>query len=335
MKTEDLQNIWFILQPELLHPCDIIMEHDHSRLGELIEKKYHIHYTHAKLYVGFGSYIDIDGTVVKAQQVKRTLYLEKDDVIVLKYKEALSFQQQFKIIDFVRSEIGKEFHMPREVFPFAQSSDENEQNREYCVRLIAKAFEYAGVPIVEDSDYCTPMDIINSGHLLNTNVTLHEAELDDIQYAHSNCVINKQDDYTYELFDNIRKVVSADIQTEEQLRQFIIDNPSKDTMIYNAIKDLPYFTMLNQYHTDHPEEYDVQSLIKIYKGDALCVAYAISQSAQHSRESIFFPQLYNYCYLFGTYKFSTFKLFYELYKKLVADCWQREQLFARVFETLK
>ena len=325
----------FILDSTMLQPFDIIMEKgDNPRLSETYNHRNGTPYTHAKLYIGMGSYIDANGTGVKSQQVERTLYSSIDDAIVLRYNEELTEEQKIIIDSFVRSEIGKEFHTPRCINPYVKSSDEHELNREYCVRLVAMAYQKAGINIVKNALYCKPEEFINSTHLTQINIKLKEANDYNLEYANSECVINKQDEICGNMFELIRQITQADIQTEEQLVNFLIKEPSFDDKIYESIKNDSYFSMLEQYHKDHPEEYDVQVFINRYDSNALTQAFVLLKNAEMMQNGHWMKNLLNYMYLYETYRFKTFFLFVNLYISLHNDCEERAKIGIDVFTLL-
>lgn len=325
----------YILKIEDLCPGDIIMEKGEERFSQIYNQRYGTPYTHAKLYIGDGEYIDADGLTVKSQQVLRTLYQHKDDAIILRCKEKLSILQQSVIEAFARSEIGKEFHMPAKVYPIAKSDDTMEKNREYCVRLVATAYEAAGVKIVETPLYCAPKDIIRSDRLHKLDIELSLANKQDEEYANSTCVINNQEDVIWNLFAKIRNVTSADIQTEEQFVIFLLAHPEYDDIVYESIKDDQYFTMLEDYHKDHPEEYNAKLLLDKYKENAIIKAYIVSTHAHDMQMGHWGMNLQTYKILQETYKLKTFSLFVNLYQTLNNDCERRKIIFMEVMSLIR
>lgn len=325
----------FILDSTMLQPFDIIMEKgDNPRLSAAYNHRNGTPYTHAKLYIGMGSYIDASGTGVKSQQVERTLYSSIDDAIVLRYNEELTEGQKAIINSFVRSEIGKEFHTPSCINPYVKSSDEHELNREYCVRLVALAYQEAGINIVSNALYCKPEEFINSTRLTQIDIKLKEANDDNLEYANSECVINKQDTICGNMFELIRHITHADIQTEEQLVDFLIKEPSFDDKIYESIKNDLYFSMLEQYHKDHPEEYDAKAFINRYGCNALTWAFVLLKNAEMMQNGHWMINLLNYMYLYETYRLKTFSLFVNLYISLCEDCENRIKTGINVYNLL-
>lgn len=330
----DSNNSHYILKTDALCPGDIIMEKGDERFSQIYNQRYGTPYTHAKLYIGNGEYIDTDGLTVKSQQVLRTLYQHNDDAIVLRCKEELTTIQLSVIEAFVRSEIGKEFHMPTKVYPSAKSDDTQEKNREYCVRLVATAYEAAGIKIVETPSYCTPKDIICSDRLHKLDIELATATQQDEVYAKSSCIINDQEDIIWNFFAKIRNVTSADIQTEEQFVIFLLAHPEYDDIIYKTIKDDQYFKMLEEYHKDHPEEYDAKLLLDKYMENAIIQAYVVSTHACSMQMGHWGTNLQTYTRLQESCKLKTFSLFVKLYKTLNNDCERRKLIFLEVMSLI-
>lgn len=323
---------YYVLDATELQPFDIIMEKgDDLRWSELHNLRYGTPYVHAKLYIGAGSYADINGTVVKFHQVMRTLYRQKDEAVVLRYTTGLSPQEAYKIETFARSEFGKEFHVPKRVNPYEKSEDTNEQNREYCVRLVARSYAEAGIQIVDNVDYCAPKDFFNNPLLKNTGIELREATDGEIAYAQSECVINEQDERIYGLLYKVREITKEDIQTEEQLVNFLLEHPEFDEHIYDAIKDDPYFAMIEQFRKDHPEDYDAHLWIEKYKEHALETAIGMNYVAGKNKEDPYMTQYKRYEMLQCNHtNIKTFTLFFDLYKQLLEECDIRMGLLGHV-----
>ena len=96
--------------------------------------------------------------------------------------------------------------------------------------------------------------------------------------------LNNQADLTEMLLRTVRKETKLDIQTFEQLLDASSESQKLDEMIYQVCKDHPYMYMLDQYHEIHPEEYDYELFMEMYKETSWSVAWKMASDLQEQNE---------------------------------------------------
>ena len=146
--------------------------------------------------------------------------------------------------------------------------------------------------------------------------------------------LNNQADLTEMLLRTVRKETKLDIQTFEQLLDASSESQKLDEMIYQVCKDHPYMYMLDQYHEIHPEEYDYELFMEMYKETSWSVAWKMASNLQEQNERY----CIQYILLQQDYrkmKTKTCALFVDLHKRLVHDCAERNALFMEILKGVK
>nr|WP_319390395.1 YiiX/YebB-like N1pC/P60 family cysteine hydrolase [uncultured Cohaesibacter sp.] len=146
---------------QLLKPGDIILTASRSKTGKAIRVSTRGSVSHAMICVQQGSIIDSTSDGVQARNLQRELFEDDEEFFAFRLKEELPAHKVAQIVDFARSEIGTRYskiEAARTVLGGSKPRD----RREFCSRLVARAYQSAGVQLVPDHDYCSPEDLRNS-----------------------------------------------------------------------------------------------------------------------------------------------------------------------------
>ncbi|TOJ75750.1 YiiX/YebB-like N1pC/P60 family cysteine hydrolase, partial [Vibrio parahaemolyticus] len=142
----------YVLEISKLRPGDIVFTREEpsgKSIGEIksktqsrmIRKHTKGNYSHVMLYVGSGSYIHATLEGVHAGSINRCIFESPLDVMVLR-TVAEPYQIQEAIV-YARNQIGKEYDVKEaagSVYPQIKGKD----NRQFCSRLVAQAYNEAG-----------------------------------------------------------------------------------------------------------------------------------------------------------------------------------------------
>ncbi len=216
-----------------LRPGDVILLRGRGEIADQVRTVAGGEFTHAMLYVGDGSLIhsDIDG--VHADNVQRLLFEDETDVLVRRAICA-AHQQREQAITYVRRNIDVSYSVKEALKASKTGHWTDRSNRQFCSRLIAQAYQSAGVNLVPSPDYCTPNDLAQSTTLHSVNDCVHPASPEHITFALSDNPLDLQKTQTGLFFDAVRKITGEDIQKHEQLADHLIGNPHHDTSIAAA-----------------------------------------------------------------------------------------------------
>lgn len=250
----------YIFEASKLRAGDIIFTRDKSsstswliRLGTFSE------YSHAILYVGGSSFIDSDIEGVHSNNLQRLIFASPDDAIVTRYKGLLSASDVQTICDYVREQIGQRYSKKEAVRTALPLSNKVVTGKQFCSRLVAQAYAAAGFPLVDDSDFCSPGQLIESTLLKEVKDVSREASALEIELAeHANRnPLKKQEEITNDLLEKVREISSMDTSTISDMFHIAASNPEFDPLIADALSSSGYLTMWQWDMQRNPYWYDI------------------------------------------------------------------------------
>ena len=163
----------YVLDWMKLQPCDIVLSGESLSIDALLNPKrlWNVaksgairlgskQYSHAMLYVK-GSILHAHPPMVFAVNPQRLSAAHADDYAHLRFK-GLTPDQKRVIEEYARSRVGALYSISEAAKTVVKKSgDERDMSGvEFCSRLVAKAYESAGVPLVPNSSYCAPGDFL-------------------------------------------------------------------------------------------------------------------------------------------------------------------------------
>lgn len=309
----------YILDIEKLEAGDIILTRSSSRESQLIRHLSLSDYSHAILYVGVSSCIESDGLGVQSQNIQRMLFENDSDVLVLRLKNDIFKPLLSDAIVFTRQKIGTEYSTNEaRLARLEKSLAAKETNRQFCTRFVAQAYSSAGIQIVSNPDYCSPNDIQVSELLTVINNALRTASDAEIAFSQTESPLEKQKEIHNFIFENARAISGQDIQTFEQLSNYVLENPDKDNQITNIIEESGYLEMWQGDVERNPWHYEYKEFLKHYTNprQRKDVGYDFATTEKETRER-FYQTLDALEYGYSFYKQRYFKVQIDLYKKLI------------------
>src|SRR5690606_26738519 len=170
----------YIFDLNKIQEGDILLLNVDQRISAIMKEKTGSVYHHAMLYTGGSSHIHSNkGPGVQAENTVRMLFDTPEAAIALRLKDTVDHFSLSKVIDNARVKVGTEYsgdEAKRTVLGYTEV--DFDPNRQFCTRFVAQAYAEGGVKIVEDPNYCTPFDLINSEALVIINDILKEANAD-------------------------------------------------------------------------------------------------------------------------------------------------------------
>lgn len=266
----------YILKYNDLQRGDIIIDREDSEESRKIRRITRSDYSHARLYVN-NSVMEANGLGVQSVNPQRILYDSPDDVVVLRCKE-ITEEQKINACLFARSEFAKEYGL--------SGSD----NSQYCFRLVAEAYQYAGIEITKTPTRCNANDFLNSEKLEVVQDMVREATEKDLEIAYGEGVLkdkghyNKQTEVAAEMFSRIRAFVqenggdAASIQDDGRLFSFLVENPKFDSGIAEILRGHEYFQLWKEHEKTHPWELNVAQLLSKFGIGSRSIAKQILDS---------------------------------------------------------
>ncbi len=306
---------------------DIILTRSSDRESILIRKITNCEYSHAILYVGIGSCIESDGLGVQSQNIQRLLFEKPNDVVVLRLNESKT--PIAGAIVFARQKIGTEYSTSEaRLARLEKDAEAKENNRQFCTRFIAQAYENAGIKIVKNPDYCSPQDILESKYLHTIDNVISEASKEEIDFVNEkDDPLEKQTEIHNIIFESIRNLSGEDIQTFEQIGKYLLENPTKDKDVTQILEASGYLQMWKTDIEKNPWHYDYEEFLMHYKNPIQRkeVGYFFASTESQTRKR-FLITLDTLKFGYSFYSQNYFKILIELYHKLIELSEQRESV---------
>ncbi len=306
----------YIIPINELEKGDILLTSENSATSKAVRKSTGSDFSHAIIYVGSGSYIHSDANGVHSGNLQRLLFDDAENVTVLRVMcnpELIS-----KACMFARSKIGTMYSVKSAVSSKLKVSRNANENRQFCSRLVAQAFEYAGVELVKNASFCTPQEILESESTLKVSGNARKATNEEIELANSENPIAKQSAITNKILLKVRQLTKQDIQTLEQITQYVIDNPEHDKEISRIYKESGYLAMWEYETKKNTWRYDGRIFINIPLPVNKLIETARSEKDNAEERLIFYNNnLEQYFHINQIHKLEYSSLHLELYKKLV------------------
>lgn len=242
----------FILDMHTLKEGDVFLTSQKGLVSKAVQGFTNSKYSHAILYVGHGSYIHSDSQGVHSANIQRLIFEKPANVKVLRPNNPKLAKDASK---YARSQIGKEYSVKEAIR--AKSGVRNKsENKQFCSRLVAQAFEYAGEEIVKDTAYCTPEDINRSPAFSEIENAVRVASLAEMEFANSFNPIQRQAEITNLILSESRRITGSNIQSLEELTMHVIENPSFSDEIVDIYNKSGYLTMWQHELRQNPWRYD-------------------------------------------------------------------------------
>lgn len=323
-----MENYYIAPISELLSG-DILLMRFHDENSLTVMEKTNSTFSHATIYLGDTSYAEAtrDRGVI-ANNLQRQLFPNEDDFVVLRLKSEYYTPTLIdKTIYRVRELIGTAYgvleavriaeieHRPDNGKPISP-------NRQTCTRLVAQAFHDSGLDIVYNYAYCSPEEILRSNKFVQLPLKLIPATEKDIAFANSENPILDFVDAQYLFLLNARKVTKEDLQTPQQITDFVYSHPEFDKAVSEVLKDSNYLEIYKLEEKLNPWHYDTDEFKKKYEGEEVDAAYELQRTSKHLM-NLYKQNLIGICERYDETQMTYFGLIKDLYEHLVEQCQRR------------
>jgi len=217
-------------------------------------------YHHAMIVAGNATLIHSGENGVHSANPLRMVFEQPGDVKVIRYKGFVPENRLIDASNFVRVKVGTSYSVDeRKNVLSAGTTESLEPNRQFCTRLVAQAYRDIGLPLVDNADYCTPAQLLNSDKVEVINDILVEGNLAQLKYANEKSeALDKQEFATNFILDQARRITGVDIQSLQQLENFVDNNPSFDSQLTAVVVESGYLDLIEIDMKKNPEHYSFQ-----------------------------------------------------------------------------
>jgi len=247
------------IKGELLQPGDIVLTADSGKTSKIVRRGSKGEVSHAMICVQHSSIIDSTGIGVQARNIQRELYDEDARIVVLRLRERPSDARLGTVLDFARSEIGTRYSKAEAIRSVA-GVRKPRTARQFCSRLVARAYASAGISLVADPDYCTPEEVRLSPMLIELDdmtEDVSEAEL-AAWAARPNPIAAMQDSQNAVL--EAARRLDPTIENFNDLDQMVHAHPEWDAEIARAYRESGHLDLWRSDFAINAWHYDVDQM---------------------------------------------------------------------------
>lgn len=215
--------------------------------------------SHAMLYVGSSSVVDSTSDGVHARNLQKLFYEDDCAVHALRPITPLSPTVVQAAIAYARSITGTPYAL-REAVRSAGKPQGKGSKRQFCSRLVARAYASAGIRLVDNPDFCTPQQLKDSPllqHLPSPAVEISKEEIASITSRPNR--VTGMIEVTNKFLDQVRSF-APDVLEINDAFQFLLENQSFDSQLHDALKKSGYLDFWQEERRDFYWRYDLEDM---------------------------------------------------------------------------
>lgn len=218
-----------------LQPGDILLTTSHAAESWSVRFGTKSDISHAMLYVASSSVIDSTMEGVHARNIQKIFYEGDCAVHVLRPVTALTSEALQAVIQYARLATGSPYTLGEAVRSVRKPKGSGSE-KQFCSRLVARAYAAGGVKLVDNPDFCTPQQLKESPLLQLLDSPAVDVSADEIAAikSHTNR-IDGMIEVTNEFLSRVRGF-STNILTVTDAFQFLVDNQNFDAQFHDALK---------------------------------------------------------------------------------------------------
>ena len=307
----------YLLDRTKLKQGDIILTRSNKKNSKAICKITKSDYSHAILYVGEASYIHSDLDGVHSGNIQRLLLDELKFAKVFRVKDPLAVTEA---VIYARLQVGTSYSKSSAANAYTKTFSKLDAKRQYCSRLVAKAFESAGIKLVKNSDACLPQEIADSNFVYEIEDCTYEAREEEIEFAISYDPIEKQSEITNFILKSARKLMGNRVQSLADITSTLITDPTFDTEITDIYESSGYLSMWQYEQERNPWRYDATLFENLPLSSEQINQRAIEElKIANNLLDLYKNNLEQYFYLKEQTKLKYAEQQFNLYKQLVEN----------------
>ncbi len=307
----------YLLDRKLLKQGDIILTYSDEKPSKMIRKLTGSKYSHALLYVGEGSYIHSDLAGVHSGNTQRLIIGSPDSVKVVRVNNQPDIN---KVIEYARLQIGTSYSRLSAANAGVKIFSKLDTTRQFCSRLVAKSYEYAGIELVSNSEACLPQEIADSSLVNVIEESVYLANKKEIEFALSYDPIKKQSEITNDILKSVRKLIGNKIQALSDITAHLIEDSRFDKEVTEIYQRSGFLDMWKYEKDKNPWRYDAGLFRELP-----LTKYELDQHAHKELEiaegmlTLYKNNFERYFYIKEQYKLKYAEQQFNLYKQLVEN----------------
>jgi hypothetical protein len=242
------------LQFDAVKPGDIILTARRGFLSRSIRFFTGGDVSHAMICVQFGSCIDSTSIGVQARNLQREFFESDEQAFHFRLKQQPSNEVLQQITDFARSEIGSRYSILEAAGSLVPPSRKG-SNKQFCSRLVARAYKKAGFDLVQNSDYCSPKELRHSSLLYELPIDFEQVSDEELAWLHDNSnPIQRMHEAQNTVLQAARSIDKG-VENFGDLYNLLSTRPEADQSIAKALRVSGYLDIWRSEVEKHPWRY--------------------------------------------------------------------------------
>lgn len=224
-----------------LKPGDILLTTSHAAESWSVRFGTKSDISHAMLYVAPSSVIDSTMEGVHARNLQKIFYEDDCAVHALRPITALTPEALQAVIQYARLATGSPYALIEAARSVVKPRGGGSK-KQFCSRLVARAYAKGGLKLVGNPDFCTPQQLKESLLLQLLEPPVVDVSAEDIaaMKGYPNRV-EGMIKVTNEFLKRVQRL-SPNILTISDAFQFLVDNQSSDIQFHDALKASGYLS---------------------------------------------------------------------------------------------
>lgn len=242
-----------------LQPGDILLTTSQAPESWSVRRGTRSDISHAMLYAGSSSAIDSTSDGVHARNLQKMFYEDDCAVYALRPITPPSPEALDAMIQYARLVTGTPYAL-REAVRSAGKPKGTGSEKQFCSRLVARAYAAAGIQLVDNPDFCTPEDLKTSPllqHLPNPAIQVSADEVVEIKSRPDR--IAGMIEVTNKFLEQVRSFAPK-VLTIADAFEFLIANRRLDEQFFVALKTSGYLDYWRGERQEFYWRYDFEAM---------------------------------------------------------------------------
>lgn len=257
-----------------VQPGDILFTARPGKIRKTIRAATDSVVSHAMICVQHGSFIDSTSDGVQARNLQRELFEEDEQAFHFRLDCPPSRQVLEQIIDNARAEVGARYSIG-EAARSVVAVRRPRSRRQFCSRLVARAYKMAGIELVPDVDYCSPEDLRRSALQKELSLEFEAVSAEELEWMSDyRNPIQVTHDAQNAVLETARSV-DSDVENFNDLYDLLVKRPESDQVITAALESSGYLELWKMELDEHPWRYTYGLMGKLSASQEILRDYCI------------------------------------------------------------
>lgn len=314
-----------VINIDVLRPGDIILTTSNEKVSSAVRKATSSDISHAMLYVAAGSVMDSTGAGVQAKNIQKLFYDDDCAIYVLRLRTRIPDRTLDDVIRYVRHATATPYTKREAILSAASRLGTSKATRkQFCSRLVARAYASVGIQLHPAPDFCTPEDLKQSPLLEpveNPSREISEEEMNELREVGDATV--GMAEVSNKLL-RLAQQVCSEVMSINDIHGLAIQRPELDAGFADAYRKSGYLNYWRTEEVRFPWRYDIGLMFAMQKkleavGRLVELVDYCNDTLEHQRQGVFdhwHENAQQIAILIRAYPRETLRLMGELYDNL-------------------